>query len=151
MTERGWSVPNTDLDVRPAYLSRIQKLYPGAVDVGRITGTRHLVKNQVRTMEKRGEIIAMQRFAKEIRPGVLEIPYVRMKTREQVRRGQMVKGGALLLASLGVTYGAGWLVWESRYVLALLAGALLAGAGVLYLSLHWSNGCSGIHCSGCRR
>lgn len=140
----------TDVQMRPAYLSRIQKLYPGAVDVGRVTGTRHRVTAKVRTMEKRGEIIAVQRFAKEIRPGVLEIPYVRMKTREQIRRGQLVKGGALLLGGLGAAYGAGWLVWESRYALELLAGALLAGSGLLYLSLHWSNGCSGIHCQGCR-
>lgn len=139
-----------ELQVRPAYMSRIEKLYPGALDVGRITGTRHLVTAKVHAMQKSGEIIAVERFAKEIRPGVLEIPYVRMKTREQVRRAQAIKIGGLALGGLGAAYGFGWLVYQSRMALLLLAGAGLAAAVLLYLSLHWSNGCPGIHCSGCR-
>lgn len=139
-----------ELQVRPAYMSRIEKLYPGALDVGRITGTRHLVTAKVRAMQKSGEIIAVQRFAKEIRPGVLEIPYVRMKTREQVRRAQAIKIGGLALGGLGAAYGFGWLVWQSRYVIGLFIMLALLGLGLYGGSLHWSNGCSGIHCSGCR-
>lgn len=143
-------MPGTDLQLAPAYLPRLRVLYPGAIDVGRVRGSRHTVKAQVHRMEKRGEIVAVEQFTKEIRPGVLEIPYVRMKTVEQVRRAQWLKVGALGLGALVTAYGVGWLVWESRYVIALFAVAVMFGAAALYLSLHWSNGCSGIHCSGCR-
>lgn len=143
-------MPGTDLRLAPAYLPRLRELYPGAIDVGRVRGSRHTVKAEVRRMEKRGEIVAVERFARQVRPGVLEIPYVRLKTLEQVRRERQLKFGALVLGGLTAAYGVGWLVWESRYALELLALALLAGGALLYLSLHWSNGCSGIHCSGCR-
>lgn len=148
--ERDSFMASTDLQLAPAYLPRLRRLYPGAIDVGRVRGSRHTVKALVHRMEKRGEIVAVERFTREIRPGVLEIPYVRLKTVEQVRRIRRLKVGAFGLGALATAYGAGWLVWESRFVIALFAAVALAGGVLLYLSLHWSNGCSGIHCSGCR-
>jgi hypothetical protein len=143
-------VPSTDLEVLPAYLVRVRALYPGAVGVGRITGSRHLVRAEVRKMEKRGEIVSVRRFARRIESGELEIPYVRLKTVEQVRRGQRIKVTAVAAAGLCVATGAGWLLWESRTVIVPLAGVLAGVLMVAWISLHWSNGCSGIHCQGCR-
>lgn len=101
-------------------------------------------------MEKRGEIVSVRRFARRIESGELEIPYVRLKTVEQVRRGQRIKVTAVAAAGLCVATGAGWLLWESRTVIVPLAGVLAGVLMVAWISLHWSNGCSGIHCQGCR-
>jgi hypothetical protein len=142
-------MPSTDLDITQEYLVRIRRIYPAAIGTGHITGSRHMVRAEVRRMEKRGEIVSVRRFAREIAPGVLEIPYVRLKTRGAVRKSQAVRIGLFALAGLGVATGAGYLIWESRVAIVTFAGALAAGAALLYLSLHWRNGCPGIHCQGC--
>lgn len=139
---------STDVQVMPAYMARVRKLYPGAVGVGRVTVLRNR-RAELRKLERRGEIVCIERFTKEVRPGVLEVPYVQLKERSQVRREQALKAGVALLAGTAAAYGIGWLIWESRFVIMLLAAALAGSAGLAYLSLHWRNGCSGIHCAGC--
>lgn len=101
-------------------------------------------------MERRGEIMALREQASLSRGGVLTVPYIRLKSVEQVRRSRRLRrvlGAMLLLAALAA---AGWLVWQARYVIALTAVLAFGGIGVFWLSLHWRNGCPGIHCSGCR-
>lgn len=138
-----------EIEVTPEYLTRVRQLYPTAVGVGRISGSRHMVAAEVRRMEGRGEIISIRRFSREPRPGVLEIPFVRLRTTRQVLRGQririgLVAGGGLLLAA-----GVGYLFWESRMIIfsVILGGPVLAF--LLLSARHWGNGCSGIHCAGC--
>lgn len=101
-------------------------------------------------MERRGEIMALREQASLSRGGVLTVPYIRLKSVEQVRRSRRLRRvlGAMLL--LAVLAGAGWLVWQARYAIALLTALALGGVVVFWLSLHWRHGCSGIHCAGCR-
>lgn len=140
---------STDIVLPADRLARVRRLYPGAICTGTVTGTRHLVTAEVRKMERRGEIIAMERFARDLRGGVRVIPYVRLIERGVIRRRQALNLGALTLAGVLVATGVGWLVWESRYVLMIVAAAAGVVSAVL-LAPHLRRGCLGIHCSGCR-
>lgn len=140
----------TDLQIQPAYLTRVQALYPGAVGIGTISGTRHVVAAEKNRMVRTGEIIAIDRFTRRHAGGLIEIPYVRMKTREQVRRERRVRALGVVAAGTALAVGVGWLLWQARLVILLAVATVLVGAGVLWLSSHWRHGCSGIHCSGCK-
>lgn len=143
-------MPSTDIALPADRLARVRRLYPGAICTGTVTGTRHLVISEVRKMERRGEIIAMERFARDLRGGVRVIPYVRLIERGVIRRRQALNLGALTLAGVLVATGVGWLVWESRYVLMIIVGGLMTLTGAVLLAPHLRRGCLGIHCSGCR-
>lgn len=144
-------MPGTDLDIHSSYLTRVQALYPGAVGIGRISGSRHVVVAQKNKMVKTGEIIAIERFARvDNRAGLIEIPYVRMKTHEQVRRERRARAAAVVAGGLMLAVAVGWLLWQAREAIVLACVAVMVIPGALYLCSHWRNGCSGIHCSGCK-
>lgn len=143
-------MPSRELQPIPAHLARLRELYPAAVGYETISGSYHRVRAEVARMEKRGEIVPLLRFARERTPGVLEVPYVRLKSVEQVRRSRRARIGAVIGGALLTAAVWGWLIWESRRVLELLAVIFALAAAGAYLSLHWRNGCTGLHCSGCR-
>lgn len=140
-------MPGTDL----MPVERLRRVQPGAAQVESIRGTLNLVKAEVRKMEQRGEVTAYRQFARlDRRTGVLEIPYVRLRTRASVRREQVLTRLALSGAGIFFLAVVAWLAWESRYVI----GAVLAIAAtimlVFWLAPHWTRGCPGMHCQGCR-
>lgn len=144
-------MPSADVEVRPQVLAQIQRRFPRAIGYGRATGPRHGLGREVARMERRGEIEQIRSLAKlDRRTGVLTIPYVRYKTPGQVRREQALKVGAVALVGSLAALGVGWLVWESRFALMAL-GAATAGIVLLaWLAPHWSRGCPGMHCPGCK-
>jgi hypothetical protein len=140
---------STELMLPAERLRRVQRLYPGAIGQGWAHGLKYQTRGEVRRMERTGEIIAVHRFAKELN-GQVSIPYVRMKTRAQVHREQakrvalMAGAGTLFLAAVA------WMAWDARYVIATAAGLALASWLLIRLVPHWTNGCPGLHCPGCK-
>lgn len=141
---------STDVVLDGERLARVRRLYPGAIGQGWAHGLKYQTRGEVRRMEKRGEIIAVHRFAKESVPGRVVIPYVRMKTRAQVRREQARRVAVLSGAGLFFLGTVTWLAWDARYALGTLAGLMLTGTLVVRLVPHWRQGCSGLHCPGCK-
>lgn len=134
-----------------ADLERLTRLYPGAIGRGVIEGSQHVVRSQLRLWEKRGEVIGLRRFEQVDRyAGTTRIPYVRLKTVARVRRDRLMR--VALLAGVGVfTLGvACWLLWEVRYELMAAAGMSAVVGLFFWLWPHWSRGCAGLHCSGCK-
>lgn len=111
----------------------------------------HAVRSGLRARERRGELIPlwhMERFDR--RTGVTRIPYVRVKTIEQVRRERILRAASLAGLGLAVTGAAIWAMWQVRYLLGAAAGCAALLAMVAILAPHWGRGCTGLHCSGCR-
>ncbi len=136
-----------DVELHPRLLARIQRLHPGAIGYGRAEGPRYRLDALLKQMARRGEIEPLWKLKKEIRPGVVVVPYVRYLTPAQVRRRRALLYAGVLSGGLAAALLLGWAVWSARWW-------LLGGAAVLLLLgsrvPHWSNGCSGLHCEGCR-
>lgn len=101
-------------------------------------------------MERRGEIVAYRQYARlDRRSGVLEVPFVRLRSRVSVRRRRTLTAAMMTVTALALLSFTAWLAWESRYVImagtAILAGVML----LLWLAPHWGRGCPGMHCRGC--
>lgn len=141
---------STDIMIQPDRLLRTQALYPGAIGIGKITGFYHQARGEIRRMEKRGEVIAVRRFARlDELSGIVEIPYVRMKERGQVRREQGIRVGVFAGSALIFLTAVAWLTWESRYVIMFAAGMAAILALLIRILPHLIRGCPGIHCAGC--
>jgi hypothetical protein len=96
-------------------------------------------------------MIGLRRFERiDRRTGQTCIPYVRLKTLEQVRREQLTRAALLAGVGLLAVSALAWLAWQARYEIAAAAGMTAAGLLFLLVWPHWSRGCSGLHCSGCR-
>lgn len=142
---------STDLVVAPDYLRRIQVLYPKAVGIGRARGYRHQVTGELQRMAKRGEVAPQWRFAKRNeRTGIVTIPYVRLKELTQVRREARIKIAALSTGALVFLAGVGYMLWTIRETLMIATGGTLGLVTLLWLGSHWTRGCPGLHCTGCR-
>lgn len=132
-------------------LTRLQKMYPGAVGQGMIEGSQHMARRQLRLWEARGEVIGLWCFERvNRRAGTTRIPYVRLKTQAQVRRERAIR--AAVLAAAGVLFlgAVCWMAWQARFVILSAAGMTALGTLALLAWPHWTRGCSGLHCSGCR-
>lgn len=141
-------MPGTDL----MPVERLRRVQPGTAQVGSITGTLNLVKAEVRRMEQRGEVTAYRQFARlDRRTGVLEIPYVRLRTRASVRRERILLTSGLALAGASFLAVVVWLAWESRYVIGAVLGIAATIMLVFWLAPHWTRGCPGLHCQCCPR
>lgn len=137
---------STDLEM----LSRLQRLYPGALGVGRAHGQQHPLRAALARAERRGELIPLRHLARlDPRTGQVSIPYVRMKTRTQVRRMQWIRIGSMSVGGVVFLAGLGWLAWESRYIIGAAAGLLAVVGLSVWLAPHWRQGCPGLHCTGC--
>lgn len=132
-------------------LSRLQRLYPGALGIGRVNGPHHALRAALAKAERRGELIPLRHLARlDSRTGQVSIPYVRMKTRAQVRRMQLIRIGSMSVGAAAFLAGFGWLAWESRYVIGAAAGLLAVIGLSVWLAPHWKRGCPGLHCTGCQ-
>ena len=132
-------------------LTRLQRIYPGAIGQGVIEGSQHAVRRELKIWERRGEVIGLRRFEQvNRRAGTTRIPYVRLKTQAQVRRERLVR--TLPLAATGMLFlgAVCWVAWEARYVVLSVAGMMTLGAAALRFAPHWRRGCTGLHCPGCR-
>lgn len=137
------------IDNSPARLMRWQQLFPDALGVEQIRGSRYTVPEQIRKMQRRGEVIPLWRFTRQD-GREMTVPLVRLKTRRRVRVERAVKVGLVAGAGFAVAYGIGWALWQARFL--ILGGAVLllsATLGILVLAGHWSRGCPGLHCRGC--
>ncbi len=145
-------MPSTDLTMPAELMIRLRRIEPDGIGIGKITGTnQHLVRAELRRMERRGEVRGHYGAARvDPRTGTIEIPYVRLRTRAQIRarRAAWVAGSAL--AGVSVVFGLGWLAWESRYVIGAVLGAAALLIVASWLAPHWTRGCPGLHCAGCR-
>ena len=119
-----------------------------------MTGSRHRLLAAARVMERRGEVDLLIQDAREIRPGVLCIPYVRRKSRRQVRAERAAVWGGALLGAWLLIGGVLWMFWVARYVigvaLAMVAAVMLVGF-LCRLFGHWARGCAGSRCRLCGR
>lgn len=99
-------------------------------------------------MVRRGEL--KEAFNARIEGGQYVVEYIRL--REPAPRGLRI--GSIVVSILGGLAGLGWLIWESRYVIAAALGVALA-AVCLYViimsALHVAGRCPGHHCPGCTR
>lgn len=143
----------TDLVVasnKPGTMERIRRAYPAAQGYGRARGARFQVIRDLKIQERRGNMVPVWRFAKEIRPGVIDVPVVIMRTTTQVRTRKIRNGVLLAGVVVGAVVGVGALVWASRYVIGAAAGMTAVLFLWFRLASHWTRGCSGLHCTGCR-
>lgn len=115
-------------------------------------GLHWQLKGELRKQEKRGDIAPLWRLASTPKPGILRVPYVRLRSAREAR-------GRLVLRLMGVgALGAGTMtallaaLWEARFVILTGVGSALVIACVWLLSrlASHSPGCVGLHCPGCR-
>jgi hypothetical protein len=142
---------STDLLLEPDHLARVRALHPGAVGYGVVQGFTHQTRGEIRRMEKRGEVVALERFARlDKRTNLITIPYVRMKERSTVRREQAIRIGVMAGSGLMFLTAVAWLAWESRYVIGAAVGMMAVLALAFWLMPHFVRGCPGLHCQGCK-
>lgn len=141
---RGDPMAGTELD-------RLARIYPGAIGRGVIEGSPHIVRSELRRWERRGEVIGLWHHGRiERKTGVTRIPYVRLKTRQEVARKHAVRVGALIGGGVLFAGSVFWAAWQVRYLIVGATGMFALVMLGFWLAPHWSRGCPGLHCSGCR-
>jgi hypothetical protein len=134
----------------PAEGSSLKQRWPDAAGFGYAEGWRWQLQRELKIRERRGEIIPMWWREEYRRGGIYYVPVVFLKTPGQIRLDKLRRAGHVVIPATVALAGVGWLVWEARYAIGALLLLLTAGALCGLALPHWSRGCTGIHCPGCR-
>ena len=100
-------------------------------------------------MERRGEIRPLWKEARVSRAGLAIVPYVRLKSRAQLRKERLLRSAGWSV--VGLSGGVAFLValWEARVMIG--GGALFAGSAWFLITRRKHSGaCAGLHCPGCK-
>jgi len=155
------STRRNDIDLQDAFQVRLMaKVRPEPItrEVVRRRGQEQICEMRgpaVKQQEARARLARMMRrgelaeaFNARIENGQYVVEYIRL--RDPAPRGPRI--GAIVGGVLAGLAGLGWLIWESRYVIAAALGIAL-GAACLYVIvmsvLHVVGRCPGHHCPGC--
>jgi hypothetical protein len=112
-------------------------------------GSQHTLRSEMQRREKRGEVAVAWRHARMVLPGVLRIPYIRLRSQAAVRRRAALRVAGWLVIGAAALSGFLMALWEARFI---ILGALLLAASVLVAMrvLAHRPGCVGLHCPGCK-
>lgn len=136
--------------VLTAYVKNMPVTQPGAIGIGYAEGWRYQLIAELRRRERRREIRVLWARLKEKPGGIIHVPVVFLKTPAQILRAKIRRISAVALPALAVVAGVFYALWTIRTLILTGLGVAAGIAALLILLPHWSNGCPGLHCSGCK-
>ena len=124
-------------DLEPAGIEvgqvRTGKPCPPSPQLGFARGQRWEVRAHLRELERRGDLEVLWEQARDLGADHC-VPYVRLRTLEQVRRRLVLRIGGLVIIGGGAFASFLAAVWDARQALALIAaGAFLLAGSVVFL------------------
>lgn len=134
----------------PAATRYLRSRYPSAMGIGYAEGWRHQLTRELKIRAKRHEVVPMWRYLKEKPGGIIHVPVVFLKTPGQILRAKIRRIFTVALPALAVVAGVLYALWTIRTLILTGLGVAAGIAALLILLPHWSNGCPGLHCSGCK-
>jgi hypothetical protein len=115
-------------------------------------GPKYQMRDHLKKLEKRGDIACLWEAATEPKPGIIRVPYVKLRTAREVKRRAVSRVLLAAGSALVVVSSLSAAVWHARHVLLMVAGSAVAAVALvaLLLLVNHRPGCIGLHCPGCK-